>query len=60
MQLVFAHVSALNESVVSWTYFMQDALRIYGDRLDRHGTVFIMDGDKDTLVIPRAQIGAVC
>lgn len=25
---------------------MQDALRIYGERLNRHGTVFIMDGDK--------------
>lgn len=39
-------VSAMNESEESWRYFMTDMHDIYGDRLDRKGTVFIMDGDK--------------
>ena len=39
-------VSAMNESEESWRYFMTDMRNIYGEKLDRKGTVFIMDGDK--------------
>ena len=46
IQLLFFMVTMLNESIESWTKFLQFGHSVYGNKLDNAQTIFVADGDK--------------